>query len=755
MKRFFGIIAASFIALGVASISAQIILLRELLSAFYGNELSIGIILASWLLLVSAGSFLSGKVSDKIINKLEVFAAMLILLALAIPATLFLARTMKHIMALMPGEIIGFGPAFYLSLAALSLFCLPYGFLFPLGAKIISRFHSDKAKSTVSAYFFEAAGTVIGGTLVSLILIKILTPFNIAFALSFFILITAILLLRYATNKKVFILRYIAVFLLALNMASWPLEVPRRIERLSRLIMWRPFNLIKTENSIYGNVTAVSERGQFSFYVSGGFTFTSPDARGAEETVHYPLAIHPNPRNILLVGGGLNGTLGELYKYDLDLVDYVELDPVLIKVAKNAIGKRLQEELSNPILKIHWGDGRSYIKTTHKKYDIIILAVPAPHTIQVNRFYTKEFFTEAKNILKENGILSLGCEGGENYIGTELAEYLGTIYRTLVVAGFEVKIIPGENMKFIAFRGSAANVDAKSLQEALDARKIKTTFVRDYYLENRLIPERVEYAERTIRGAKKLRINTDFKPVSYYYDMTLWATSFQPTFNALLKVLNEKILWYFIFLAYFVVILLGIKKEKTAHRPIIIAVVTTGFAEMAIELSIMLAFQALYGYLYYKLGLIVTLFMAGLGAGSFITSKRMDYIKNSSLSLKKSKIALSLFSFSLIPIFKTLSNYTHFYWANAGALFIFPALVFITGILGGAQFALASKIITKGGSDVGKTSGVLYGADLAGGVAGALLLAAIFVPILGILQCLIAVGILNLVSALIIRNDAA
>lgn len=742
-------------ALGAASISAQIILLRELLSAFYGNELSIGIILASWLLLVSVGSILSGKISDKIINKLEVFAAISILLALLIPAALFLSRAMKHIMGFMPGEIIGLGPAFCLSLASLSLFCLPYGFLFPLGARVISQFHADKAKSPVSAYFCEAAGTVIGGSLTSLALIKILMPFDIAFIMSLFVLMAALSVSRHITSRKAVILKYIAVFFLALNIASWPLGIPGRIERLSERIMWQPFDLIKTENSIYGAIAAISEKDQLSFYTSGGFAFAFPDTLGAEETVHYPLALHPNPRNILLIGGGLNGALDELYKCDPDTVDYVELDPALIEMAKDVIGKEMRRQLSNPTLQIYKGDGRFYIKTTHKKYDVIILAVPAPRTIQVNRFYTKEFFTEAKKVLRENGILSLTCEGGENYIGPELAEYLGIIYGTLRIAGFDVRIIPGENIKFIASKGGTAKIDVKSLQKTLDTRGIKTTFVRDYYLENNLAPERIEYAERIIRGVKKLRVNTDFKPISYYYDMILWTTSFQSVFNTPLKALNEKILWYLIGIAYFIIISFGIKKRKAIHRPVIIAVAATGFAQITIELSIMLAFQALYGYLYYKLGLIVTLFMAGLFAGSFITVRRTGYIKNASSSLKKSKIALGLFSFFLIPIFKILSNYTHFYRVNAGALFIFPALIFITGALGGAQFALASKIITKEGLEVGRTSGVLYGADLMGGVVGALLLAAIFVPILGIFQCLIAVGILNLASALIIPTRTA
>ncbi len=752
MKRSLGIITAAFITLGATTISAQIILLRELLSAFYGNELSIGIILAGWLLLISTGSFLSGKLSDKINGKLELFVAILILLALLIPVTLFLARTMKHIMGLMPGEIIGFSPAFYLSLISLSLFCLPYGFLFPLGARVMSQFHADKAKGAATAYFLEAAGTVLGGTAVSLILVKIWPPFNTAFLLSFLNLIIALLLVQHGAHDGAKIIKHAAGILLVLFILSWPVGIIARIEKLSERLMWQPFNLIKTENSIYGNLAALSEKNQFSFYINGGFIFAFPDLRGAEEAVHYPMALHPNPRNVLLVGGGLNGTLGELYKYNLDSLDYVELDPSLITITKEVVGKKIGEQLTNPILKIHNIDGRFYIKTTHNKYDVIILAVPAPHTVQVNRFYTKEFFSEAKKILKKDGIMSLSCEGGENYIGAELAEYLGSIYETLRAAGFNARIIPGENIKFIASENPAMQIDAKTLQDALDRRDIKTTFVRDYYLENDLAPEKVGYAEKMITDTKKAYINMDFKPISYYYDMVLWTTSFQPALNILLKILDEKILWYMVSFTCLAILFFGIKSERMPYRPVIIAVGTTGFAEMAIEISIMLGFQALYGYLYYKLGLIVTLFMTGLFAGSFIITRKMGAIQNALSSLKKSKIALSAFSFSLIPVFKILSSNTSLCLTNIGAHVIFPALVFITGFLGGVQFALASKVMVKEEKDVARIFGLLYGADLIGGVAGALFLAAIFMPVLGIFQCLSAIGLLNLASAIIIRN---
>ena len=55
--------------MGLSGIAAQIILLRELLISFLGNELTLGIILGNWLILVAIGAFLIGQSVEKVKRK--------------------------------------------------------------------------------------------------------------------------------------------------------------------------------------------------------------------------------------------------------------------------------------------------------------------------------------------------------------------------------------------------------------------------------------------------------------------------------------------------------------------------------------------------------------------------------------------------------------------------------------------------------------------------------------------------------------
>ncbi len=755
MKEKAKVLAASFIALGATSISAQILVLRELLKAFYGNELSIAVILGSWLLLISVGSLALGKFADRIKNEVKHFSCLLIVLSIATPASLLLCRMIRPALGINPGEIIGLTAVLASSLVALCVFCIPYGFLFALGCRIYARFFREQSEGVGEIFFSEAAGAVIGGSIVSLILLGRITPYQIAFLFSALNLAFAFILPRILEPKRPGFAAYLSLGLLAISLLAWPAGAIDRIDAFSERLAWRPFRLLKSEDSIYGNISVIARGSQINFYSNNLFLFSAPDKLTSEETVHYALLSHPCPKSVLLVGGGIGGALDELYQYDLTAIDYVELDPLLIKVAEEVMGESLKVRLKNPVLRIIEGDGRLHIKTTDRAYDIIILSAPDPHTIQINRLYTMEFFKEVKKRLKEGGILSVTCEANENYIGPEMAEYIRSIYKTLKETGFAVAIIPGETVRFLASLTDAGlpAINAGYFQKMLDKKGVETDFVRDYYLNSKLSPGRTAYANRIITDTKYSPVNTDFKPISYYHGVILWAAYFQPGLRRFFGFLNERRLWYSLLFIY-ALLLIFYTTRKSKNRAVFIAIGTTGFSEMAIEINIMLAFQIIYGYLYYKLGLIITFFMAGLFAGAYLTTKRLGQIKLPLATLKKTKIALGLVSFLLIPVFKALSARATISSAYIGANLAFPLLMFITGAIGGMQFPIANKIILGRKPEVGKVAGSLYGTDMIGAMLGALLVATVFIPIIGIFQCLIAVGVLNIISSIIIRPEA-
>jgi spermidine synthase len=181
----------------------------------------------------------------------------------------------------------------------------------------------------------------------------------------------------------------------------------------------------------------------------------------------------------------------------------------------------------------------------------------------------------------------------------------------------------------------------------------------------------------------------------------------------------------------------------------VVAVATTGFAGMALEIILIFAFQNIYGYVYEKIGLIIALFMFGLAAGSSL-SNRMILQKTSSKDLLKIliflEVAIILYACTIPIFFSQLS------FQFVGSEYLFMLLVIIAGILTGFEFPIASKLYFLCKRDSGVTAGMIDSADHAGAFMGAMLTGVLFVPIFGVVKSCIIIAVLNLMSLLFLMH---
>jgi spermidine synthase len=156
-------------------------------------------------------------------------------------------------------------------------------------------------------------------------------------------------------------------------------------------------NVIHYENSIYGNI-AVTKRGeQYTFFADGVPSITTPvpDIASVEDFVHFAMLFHEKPESILILNGGAGGMIHEILKYPVKRVDYVELDPLLLKIIQEFPTPLTQSELSDNRMKIHYMDGRLFVQRAGGRFDIIFMGLPAPQSLQTNRLFSSEFFSAA------------------------------------------------------------------------------------------------------------------------------------------------------------------------------------------------------------------------------------------------------------------------------------------------------------------------------------------------------------------------
>src|ERR1039458_6986146 len=113
-----------------SAVIGQIVLMRELIVVFNGNEISLGIMFATWLFWTAAGSSLSSRFALGGTDARRAVAALECLLGVSLLPTIWALRASRSFFQTVPGELVGPLPMLLTSLACLSLFCLVAGSLF-------------------------------------------------------------------------------------------------------------------------------------------------------------------------------------------------------------------------------------------------------------------------------------------------------------------------------------------------------------------------------------------------------------------------------------------------------------------------------------------------------------------------------------------------------------------------------------------------------------------------------------------------
>jgi spermidine synthase len=695
------------------------------------------------------GSLILGRTADRLKQKTNLLSFCQILVSILLVLAFLGIRLIKPAFNIVSGEVVPLPIIMISGFITLLPICVIFGFMFALACKIYQIQNSANGAGIARVYTFETIGAMAAGFLVSLFLISLLKPIYIISILVLLNILSAFFLVL-TFRRSFYELFYcgIIVLLFIAAVSLYFLEGWERLDRYSLTKQWRGFQLITNENSIYGNITFARRGSQTAFFNNGLFLYAVPDREMAENAVHFTLLEHSGPKDILLVGAGIAGLVGQSFKHPLEAITYVELDPLLIKMAKEYFSADYLRYLKDKRLTIENIDARLFIKNTDRKYDCVLINLGDPLSAQLNRYYTLEFFKEVKGILKDKGILSFKVTSSENYINADLKKLLQSLYTTLKKVFKDVKVIPGDSAIFMASpQSNVLTYDYKILEQRSRERNLDIKYVRDYYLFSKLSPQRIGYIEGVLNEGQGVLLNCDFRPIAYFYSTIFWLSYFRDSiFSALLKAVNENIIWIISFIVIFFIFLFGLTsgRSRDAKNSIMLAILVAGFSQMAFQIVIILAFQFIYGYLFYSLGFLLTAFMAGLALGALSITKLTSSIKNEIKIFIYTQGAIFIYCLILPLFLKGLSlsrgAIMHFFGANI----LFPLASLTCGFIAGVQFPLANSIYLKGGNEIAKTAGLLYGIDLLGACLGAFLVSIFLIPILGIVKTCCLLGMLNL-----------
>lgn len=572
---------------------------------------------------------------------------------------------------------------------------------FPLGLLFVFNIHCLEGDIS-RVYLFESIGAAAAGIIVYFLFIPFLSNWHSAALTS--AVVVVLVFFTFGKKKHIVLILILLLFLGFFCVFDFP----------SQRIFWKPYALQESRDTPYGKLQILKTEEQISLYNNTLMVYSYPDLATAEESVHFALLQNPLAEDVLLVGGGVGGSLREILKYTQTQVDYVEIDPDIIKLSLEHLPAEEQDIIHNRRISTFYQDGRAFLDNTDKTYDVIILNLPEPVTAQLNRFYTREFFMSVKAKMAEDGVFSFRVPSAENYISLELQNFLSSLFHTLHNVFLEVEIVPGGTNVFLA-SSSPLSVDSNILSRRIQELNLQNAHVSPEMLFARLNPLRVNTLKESILEGKK-QMNLDYVPISYFFSSVLWSSQFSGMEKKIFSLLAElRPFWLLdLPLLIFIVFLFILWLRKKASSYLLVPLAVMGLTTIIFEIIVIISFQTLYGYLYQRVALLLGAFMIGLSVGAFRGRTRKKITFFQILSIQFSLLLLVFaFHFSLnirIP---------------EGAHFLF---LLVLGFLGGDLFIIANHLFLKHK----RNYGLGYGLDLLGSFLGALVASSILIPLVGL-----------------------
>jgi spermidine synthase len=682
--------------LGCISIIGQTVLLRELLIEVRGNEIVFAVYLSLWLLLVSIGSliakgFLGKQRLDRIITTI------FIMLCFIIPAQFLSINHLVKAFAIVSGEMINIQGLSLTAFIVLLPGSILTGFLFPLLCKQLLA----EKQPVHLGYILECSGIICGGILLA-IGIHFLPHFSILIVLNIIILST----IFYVFRKKI-ILIFLLLFCLFLPISG-------KFFQGIYAKKYAPQKLLFTGDSRYGRLDITSSNLQKNYYWNGELFANSQNDIYAQQLVHFVMLQHHAPQKILLMGGLLNGFIDEIKLYPaVSQIDYLELD-------KNITHQAKSDSLVNYIYK----DAVDYLNSTDEEYDLIFIDVPDPSSLNLNRFYTEDFFELVKNkMMADSSVAAITLSSGTNFMTPEIEELNATVYHTFSRSFPNVILIPSIKNIFVGSSSKFISNDVKILSSRI--LKKRTWFNETVIFEKCNELRKDQMLKVIIKHTSQ--INNLGNPAAYLATLRMWTRKLGIRSDKYIEFIKEHFILTFacVFTMLMLTSLLASTISGSRLFRTDFYIFAVSLVNFVMQLILINLFQMRFGFAFWAVFIFTSVFMLGLTSGFTVGRVQIEPLK---ILLMLNALLIGL----LILVFESeLPVITYF-----GFNFLFA---FLEGAV------LSILLQRKYSKEKISSSSTFYFLDSLGATIGGLLVGVIIIPVFGLKSSLFFLSFLLVV----------
>lgn len=687
--------------LGVATVIAQALLLREAMAAMGGSELAWGTLMALWLLGMGVGSRIGATAGS------ERLAQILPTAVVAIAGSgIILLRAAPALIGAASGETLTTASAAWLWIAAVAPTAIAGGLAFPILAGSLGSSGAGRA------YAIEAVGALAGGTLLSVVLMGFGTAVAACLTLAVVVAVTVWQRSRVLAITIVIVgvmLAPVAAQRLATAAWSWS-------GNPGELFAWRETRLQRLE---------ISRGPPTTIFADGRLAASYPDPYEILPRAHLTMLLHPDPQRVFAVGCVADGSVEAMARHPVERLVVVEEDPVLLSNIPAWYGADAAAALNEPNVEPVTSDPLRAISAS-EPWDLVILRDGNPTTLRRNRTRTLEFLRRCRRHMSPDGILVMRVVVSDTYLGGAAGRLATTLAATVREVFPKITALPGEEILLIAGGPEAElEVGAERLAERLRRRALG---------ESELIPEMIPLfvdPERAIALSERIsgvaRLNTIRHPRAVMLAGGLHEARTKPALIRLVLEVERRGAWPLG--AVLAVASLGLLAMTLVRRPpIATTAAAVGFGSMGWWLLLIATWQATRGSVYSEIGTLTAIFMAGLAGGAGAANRWPAPAHRLPLVLAAGAV-LSLMIAAGAAIYLPLVAV--------------PLSLFVGGSLTGAAFPGITALSAHGARH---SAGIAFAADEAGAAAGALVVGIVAIPWAGLTATALGLATLQLAA---------
>ncbi len=737
---------------GLFAISAQTLLFREFLTTFEGNDISVGIFFACWFLWVGCGAIVAAKadrLADRLLPRIE------LLLLAYLPAFVLqwlLIVHFRRIAGVQSYTLLSVRHVLFWSALVNAPVSFVTGLFFPLACRWFRR----KTAAAVSrVYLLEAAGSFVGGSGTTILLALKVNSADVFFLLIAVIALSAFfaLLLGTAQRRKTYRLSAAALSLtiVVLALGSLLLRAQAPLMHYVRSVKWAKllppdayrgsFQTSQAEY-LYG-----SYNHQWLAVSQGSVVEALPDEEQAGRIAALVLSQKPDAQNVLVVGSGLALARQLLILPQIQHLTWTHCDSQYVRRVTDFVPDPLK--ITDPRFDAFAGDIRPLLDKPPVTFDAVIINLPDVTSSVLNRYYTVEFYQQLNLALAPDAVLAVRIPGGENIMGTELISIGASARATLHAVFANSVLVPGQDTWFLVSQADNLTGRPATLRDRFASIDRAAEVYPPQGLLSIYLPDRAEKALAAYATADlpdTLLVNRDARPLTHLYSLLLAAKQSQAPVAKLFKrlIIAGPLVFIIPILLFVFLRLTYILKTRPQKIPggfdSTFLVFSTGAVGIGVAVTLMYLYQIRFGSLYLHIGVISSLYMAGLTAGAAVVSRLATKPPTRKSPLASQTPLLIVFALHtavlLLIALAPAAIHSHAFFAAAFVL---------CGICGGCYFPLAARRLENIGLEPGPAAARLETADHLGAAAGGLLTALALVPVLGTRYALL-VFILIIVS---------